>query len=243
VTSRRAAEEMIIAGRVAVNGKVVNALPCFIDPESDEISVDGQSVKGRQRQRAYFLLNKPRGAVCTMRDPQNRPRAVDMVPSINDRVYCVGGLDDEATGLVIVTNDGQLTKHLTDPRLGLEMTYVIECDGKPNEQAVITLKSGVFIDGRRTPRSSLKFLRAGGHSLIEMHTSEGRNAVLRRVFHRVGHKIRRLKRTAIVPIGERGLKIGHYRPLSPQEVRRLQNLGKDGGDTTTRRQGDMERRR
>ncbi|MFB3890513.1 MAG: pseudouridine synthase [Phycisphaerae bacterium] len=228
VASRRAAEDMIVDGRVTVNGRLVTLLPCFVQPEQDDIRVDGRPIRRRPRQHVYFLLNKPHGVVCTMRDPQGRPRAVDLVPAVGERVYCVGGLDDEATGLVILTSDGQLTRHLTDPRLGLEMTYVVECDGRPDERAIILLKSGVILDGRRTRRCHVKVLHSGHErSMLEVRTAEGKNQVLRRIFHRIGHKVRRLKRAAIGPVSERGLKIGHYRPLSHHEVQSLWRAGQE----------------
>jgi pseudouridine synthase len=172
--------------------------------------------------RVHFLLNKPKGVVCTLRDPRGRPLASELVPTMGGRVFCVGGLDDEATGVVILTNDGELTSQLTDPRLGLEMTYVIEVDGCPDDNDMNELKRGMFIEGRRRASMRLKVLQHSiQRSVLEIRTSEGRNQVLRSLFARLKHKIRRMKRTAMGPIAERGIKIGHFRPLWPREVEQL----------------------
>lgn len=222
VASRREVEEMIIEGRITVNGRLVNELPCFIEPERDEVAVDGQKVRPVRRPSVYFLLNKPHGAVCAQRDPRGCPLAIEMVPAFGGRVYCVGGLDDEATGLVIVTNDGELTSRLTDPRLGLEMTYVVEVDGKPDETDMNELKRGQFVEGRRRAGMRLKVLEHSAvRSMLEIQSPEGRNAILRFAFQKLKHRIRRMKRTAIGPISERGLKIGHFRALTPREVEQL----------------------
>ena len=116
VASRRAVEEMVVEGLITVNGNVVNELPFFIDPEHDEIFVDGKPVQRCAPQRAYFLLNKPRGAVCTATDATGRPLAISMVPAMKDRIYCVGGLDAESSGLVMFTNDGEFSKIVSHPR-------------------------------------------------------------------------------------------------------------------------------
>ena len=225
VSSRREVEEMVIQGRIMVNGRLVNELPCFIDPAIDKVTVDGKAVHVTRPQSVYFLLNKPHGVVCTQRDPRGRTLAIELVPTIAGRVYCVGGLDDEATGLVIITNDGELTARLTDPRLGLEMTYVVEVDGRPDESANNELKHGQFVEGRRRPGIRLKVLDGSAiRSVLEIQSPEGRNALVRYAFQRIGHRIRRMKRTAIGPITERGLKIGHFRALTPREVEQLYAL-------------------
>ena len=222
VASRRAVEEMIVEGRITVNGELVNSLPCFVDGDEDEICVDDVPVRKRPQQRVYFLLNKPRGVVCTQKDPEGRPIAMDLVPSMKDRVYCVGGLDADSSGLVLLTNDGELTRRLTDPRSPVEMTYIVEVDGLPDESSMLAIKKGIFLDGRRTQGMHLKLLeRSSQRSHLEIRVVEGKNRIIRRVFHHLGHKIRRMKRTAIGPVSERGLKIGHFRPLMPREVEHL----------------------
>ncbi|MBS3734351.1 MAG: rRNA pseudouridine synthase [Phycisphaerae bacterium] len=222
VASRRGVEEMILEGRVAVNGRVVAELPCFVDPDHDRIAVDGRNVTTRPESHVYFLLNKPRGVVCTQRDPQGRPRAVDLVPPTHKRVYCVGRLDAETTGLIIITNDGALTEHVTHPRYGVVKTYVAQADGRVTGADIARLKGGMHIDGKRTAGAGVKVLkRSGRQTLLELRLAEGRNREIRRMLARLGHKVRRLKRTAIGSITDRGLKIGRWRVLTKGELQKL----------------------
>jgi pseudouridine synthase len=229
VASRRASEEMIAEGRVRVNGQVVRDLPIFVDPSTDEIRVDGKPLTKAPRgeKKVYFLLNKPKGVVCTQKDELNRPRAVDLLPDIPQRVYCVGRLDQDSTGLVLLTNDGELTNYLTHPRHEVEKTYVVEIDGKLNEQEVQRLKRGIYLDGNPTGGAGLKVLRRGrNQSLLEIRLREGRNREIRRILARLGHKVRKLKRVAIGPVTSRGLKAGSCRKLSVKEVEALRHTGK-----------------
>ena len=227
LASRRAAEQMILDGRITVNGVLVTQLPCFVDPAVDDISVDGQAVARRSLERVYVLLNKPRGVVCTQQDPRGRPRAADMVPHLRQPVYCIGRLDDDNTGLIVLTNDGELTQYLTHPRYGVPKTYVVEVDGRLDSKAIAGLKGGVYLDGKRTGRASVKVLRSGpARSLLEISLAEGRNREVRQILARLGHKVRRLKRTAIGPITDRGLKVGHWRPLTAAEVAKLRQCGR-----------------
>jgi 23S rRNA pseudouridine2605 synthase len=230
VASRRAAEEMIVEGRVTVNGKTVRDLPCFVSP-GDEIRVDGQKVRKRAEAKVYFLVNKPRGVVCTQKDPQGRLRAVDLIPPIPQRAYCVGRLDADSTGLLVITNDGELTQQLTHPSYGVPKTYVVEIEGRISGEQVERLKRGIYLEGRKTRQSQVKVLRrAATHSMLEICLREGRNREIRRMLLKLGHKVRKLKRTAIGPITDRGLKIGSARPMKPSEVRRLSNAGeRDAG--------------
>ncbi len=155
VASRRAAEAMILQGRVEVNGRIVNRLPCLVDVETDRIRVDGQTVARPAAVKTYVLLNKPKGVVCARDDKRARPRVYDLVPPLRGQTYCVGGLDVDSTGLVLLTNDGELADRLNHPRYGVPRTYIVEVDGRVESPAVDKLASGVFIDGRRTaPRES-----------------------------------------------------------------------------------------
>lgn len=228
VASRRAVEEMILDGRVSVNGRTVSELPCFVEPERDRVAVDGRPVNARPEKHAYFLLNKPRGVVCTQRDPDGRPRAVDLVPKIGKRVYCVGRLDAETTGLIILTNDGELTEHVTHPSHGVVKTYVAEADGRVTGGAIERLKKGVHLAGARTAGAGVKVLkRSDKATMLQLKLWEGRNREIRRMLARLGHKVRRLKRTAIGPITDRGLKIGSFRVLTPGEVAKLKQAGRE----------------
>jgi len=226
VASRRHVEEMILDGRITVNGRLVNELPCFVDERTDRIAVDGRRIRQRRRQKAYFLLNKPRGVVCTQSDPEGRPRAADLVPRAEGRIYCVGRLDMDTTGLVILTNDGEFTQQVAHPAGGVVKTYVVEVDGRVGAGDVEKLSRGVHVDGRRTRTARVKVLRRGPtRSLLEVQLTEGRNREIRRILARLGHKVRKLKRTAIGPITDRGVKVGKCRPLSPAEVERIRRSG------------------
>jgi 23S rRNA pseudouridine2605 synthase len=226
VASRRAIEEMILEGRITVNGNLVVALPCFVDITKDDIRVDGRRIARKTPQKMYYLLNKPRGVVCTQRDPQGRRRAVELVPP-EGRVYCVGRLDVDSTGLVLLTNDGELTQHLTHPKYEVDRTYIVEVDGTLEEEVYTSLRNGVYLDGRKTRGAKVKVITANNReTILEVRVAEGPNREIRRILARLGHKVRRLKRTAIGPISDKGLKIGHYRELAPNEVSLLRRTGK-----------------
>jgi pseudouridine synthase len=244
VASRRAVEQMVLEGRVRVNGEVVAEVPCFVDPQADRIQVDGQLVR-RQRggEKLYFLLNKPRGVVCTQSDPQGRRKAVDLVPQIpGRRVYCVGRLDVDSTGVILLTNDGELTQYLTHPRYGVAKTYVVEIDGRLTGENIAALKHGVYLDGKRTGGAAVKVLRKGHQrSLLEITLTEGRNREVRRVLLKFGVRVKRLKRVAIGPVTDRGLKIGNFRALRAVEVAKLRRCGKARMDSKRPRRGGRRR--
>ncbi|MCE5326960.1 MAG: rRNA pseudouridine synthase [Planctomycetaceae bacterium] len=223
VDSRRAVEEMVIEGRVRVNGKTVAALPHFVEP-GDRIDVDGRAVRWERREeKFYFLLNKPKGVVCTQFDPQGRRRAVDLLGDVGSRVYCVGRLDIESTGLIILTNDGELTNQLTHPRYGVLKTYIAEVDGMVSGEKIDRIKAGAMhIDGKRVGPSRVSVLaRDHNTTLLQITLNESRNREIRRMLAQVGHEVKRLKRVAIADITDKGVKIGNFRQLSPAEVQSL----------------------
>lgn len=222
VASRRAVEEMIVEGRISVNGQIVNALPCFVDPEEDDITVDGKPVRRRQPKRVYYLLNKPKGAICTEADAQGRPLASQFVPSQQQRLYCVGGLDEDSTGLIIFTNDGKLTRELTSRQSTLEMVYVADIDGCPQEDSLLPLKRGAFLEGKRTAGLEIAITEPDPiRSTVEIKTTETSNKIIRRIFHNMGHKIRRMHRRSIGPLTDHSLKTGRFRPLTSRELKLL----------------------
>lgn len=224
--SRREAEQMILDGRVEVNGKLVIDLPFFVDDEIDKVRVDGRPVRARTR-TVYFLLNKPKGVVCTQSDPQGRPRAVDLVPPVAGRLHTVGRLDVESTGIILLTNDGSLTQYLTHPRYGVPKTYVAEIDSPLSEEELDRLRQGGYQDGRRTIGAAVKVLQnRSTWCMIEVTLTEGPNREVRRVLAKLGHKVKRLKRIAIGPLTDRGVKIGNFRTLSSQEVHQLRAAGR-----------------
>ncbi len=223
IASRRAIEQMARDGRIAVNGRTVTELPCFVTP-GDDVFVDGRKVRRRPEEKVYVLLNKPRGVICTQRDAPgyHRPRATDLAGVVGARLYCVGRLDADSTGLIILTNDGELTQRLTHPRYGVVKTYLARVTGRVENRDLAEARRGVHLDGKRTARASVRVLRRGpAESLLELRISEGRNRQVRRVLARLGHNVRRLHRSAIGPIGDRGLKIGNHRRLRKGEISAL----------------------
>jgi 23S rRNA pseudouridine2605 synthase len=213
--SRRVCEELIADGRVRVNGETAE-LGRRVDPDVDLVEVDGAPVPVRP-DAVYYLLNKPAGVVTTASDPQGRPTVVDLVPP-EPRVFPVGRLDLETEGLLVLTNDGQLTHHLTHPSFGVEKEYVAEVEGQPSPGAVRALREGVELDDGRTAPAKVALAPPNVLTLV-IH--EGRNRQVRRMCEAVGHPVRRLVRTRIGPITDRRLPPGHWRVLELDEVRAL----------------------
>jgi 23S rRNA pseudouridine2605 synthase len=222
LASRRAAEALILQGRVEVNGRIVNRLPCLVDVQVDRIRVDGQMVAKPPVRKTYVLLNKPKGVVCARSDKYARPGVHDLVPPLDGQTYYVGGLDVDSTGLVLLTNDGALADRLNHPRYGVPRTYVVEVDGRLEGPAVDKIASGVFIDGRRAAPRRVRVLRRDDRrTLLEIQLVESAGREVRPILIRLGHRSRRLKRTAIGPISDQGLKIGHFRLLRRREIAAL----------------------
>jgi 23S rRNA pseudouridine2605 synthase len=217
--SRRVCEELIADGRVTVNGEVAQ-LGRRIDPERDAVALDGVPVIVRD-DLVYYLLNKPTGYVSTASDPEGRPTVVDLVPE-TPRVFPVGRLDYDTEGLLLLTNDGDLTHLLTHPSFGVVKTYLAEVEGEPTPAAVRALREGVELDDGRTAPARVKVVqRRGATSAVELGIHEGRNRQVRRMCEAVGHPVVRLVRTRIGPLRDGSLKPGTWRALEPAEVRRL----------------------
>ncbi|MHC4664588.1 MAG: pseudouridine synthase [Planctomycetota bacterium] len=225
VDSRRKCEELILSGAVRVNGKVVDTLPVFVDPEKDVITVSGKKI--RAERKVYFLLNKPKGVICTSSDPQGRKKAIDLVP-VRERIYCVGRLDADTTGVIILTNDNELANRLTHPRYGVSKTYVAAVKGEIGGQAAERLKAGVWLAEGRTGRAAVKILKRNPkESLIEITIREGLNRQVRRMLAKVGLPVKSLKRTRIGKLTARGLGVGKFRMLSKAEVAYLKRAAAD----------------
>jgi 23S rRNA pseudouridine2605 synthase len=219
VASRRQCEELILQGVVRINGRVVDELPAFVDPDVDVISVHGRRLQ--EPRRVYYLLNKPKGVICTSSDPQGRPRAVDLVPA-GERVFCVGRLDADTAGLIILTNDAELTNLLTHPKYKVSKTYVAKVAGHVDSQAVERLRKGIWLAEGRTSRAAIKVLKSGRHdSFLEVTISQGLNRQVRRMLAKVGLPVQSLKRTRIGRLSIEGLGVGRYRALSKADVASL----------------------
>ena len=223
VASRRQCEDIILSGRVKVNGTVVRKLPVLVDAEHDVVVVDGKKL--RFEHRVYFLLHKPKRVVCTNHDPQGRRRAIDLLKGIRQRVFPVGRLDTDSTGLLIMTNDGELANQLTHPRYGIVKTYQAEIAGAITPAEVSQLKKGIHLDVGLASAERVTVLRRGPRqSLIEVALREGRNRQIRRMLARLGHPIRQLTRVRIGRLTLRGLGIGNFRPLTKDEIKYLKQL-------------------
>ncbi len=239
VASRRDCEELITRGAVTVNGHLVADLPAWVDPLKDKVAVEGRpiptaGVKRRGKRVAgasadggvYVMLFKPRGVVSTNEDPEGRQRAIDLVkhPS-KARLYPVGRLDIESSGLLLLTNDGELANRLTHPRYGVHKVYEVTVAGELDEPAVKKLEAGLFLTDRRkgaggkTSKSRLKIIkRDRDRTRLLMELREGRNRQIRRMMADVGHKVRKLRRVQMGPLRLRGLQPGQWRDLTPKEL-------------------------
>jgi 23S rRNA pseudouridine2605 synthase len=220
--SRRQCEELIQTGRVEVDRQVVTELGTKADPASQEIRVDGVTLS--QPRLVYFAVHKPTGVVCTSRDPAGRPRAIDLVP-YGGRLFTVGRLDMSSEGLLLVTNDGPLADRLTHPRYGVPKTYQVEVAGTLDRPELERLRRGVHLaEGVARAISARVVRRYRNSTLLEIVLSEGRNREIRRMLARMGHKVERLKRTAIGPLRLAELPPGAARPLEREELRRLKRF-------------------
>ena len=225
IDSRRNCEELILAGVVHVNRKVVDELPAFVDPDKDVITVHGRKI--RQARKVYFLLNKPKGVICTNRDPQGRKKAIDLVQS-PERIFCVGRLDADTTGIIILTNDSELSNRLAHPRYELPKTYVVGIKGQIATEQIEKIKKGIWLAKGKTGRAAVKILkRSYKESAIEVTIRQGLNRQIRRTLARVGLRIKSLTRTKIGKLTTRGLGSGRSRPLTSTEVAYLKKTTKD----------------
>ncbi|MGA2049322.1 MAG: pseudouridine synthase, partial [Terracidiphilus sp.] len=245
IASRRKAEEMIEQGRVQVNGTVVTELGTKADAGRDHIRVDGKLLQGAERLR-YFVLNKPRGFVTTVKDPEGRPTVMQFFDKMRERLYPVGRLDYMSEGLLVVTNDGELANKLTKASAGVEKTYLVKVAGVPTEAELDTLRAGVAIEkgkpgsGKvRTSPARIRQVRQGDNPWYEVVLIEGRNRELRKMFEEVGHFVEKIRRVGYGPL-VLDQEPGNLRELDPQELELLRKAadGKlktpDGGTLSTR---------
>jgi pseudouridine synthase len=252
--ARRDCEEMITSGRVRVNGHVVITLPCFVDPANDVVELDGevielpvsaetpgttQTTQGKTRSLIYVLVNKPKGVITTTRDPEGRRNVLDLVPDslrCDERLYPVGRLDGDSTGLLLITNDGDLAYQLTHPKFGVAKEYRVLCTGLATDEQLQKLRAGMYLvnpaaDGSKTTkRASMESVRIlkrfvdrarGDRTLLSVTLREGQNREIRRMLARVGLKVRELERVAIGPLRAAELKPGQAKLLGKKDVERL----------------------
>jgi 23S rRNA pseudouridine2605 synthase len=223
VASRRAAEKLMLEGRVTVNGVTIRELGTKADAARDDIRVDGRRTRMPER-HLYLLLNKPRGYVTTRSDPQKRPTTLDLLVGVREYVYPVGRLDFDSEGLLILTNDGDLAARLMHPSHGVARVYDVRVLGVPDAHDLQRLSRGIVIDGRRTGPADVTLLARGsdaGQAALTVTIREGRNREVRRMCEAIGHPVTRLRRVAIGPIRDEKLKAGRWRELTETEVKRL----------------------
>ena len=220
--SRRHCEELIRAGRVNIDGHTIRVLATCV-AEGQTVAVDGAPI--RAERPVYWLVNKPRGYLCTNHDPAGRPRILDLVPHVGERVYTVGRLDEDSEGLLLLTNDGDLANKLTHPRYGVDKTYLVQVAGSPTLEDIQKLLKGVFLsDGHVRARNVRRLRRQGDSAWLQIILSEGKNREIRRMLARLGHKVMRLRRIAIGSIELGRLAAGKSRPLSAGELRGLKRI-------------------
>ena len=233
---------MIRQGRIAVNGTVMTELPILINRARDKVTVDDEKVKLVSREgeeattaeRFYLIMHKPKGVVSTNVAQGEQTRAIDLLPPGHPRVYPVGRLDAESKGLLLLTNDGELTNRLTHPRYGVPKTYRAVVDGYVDSSIVEELGKGVWLSDResgkgfKTARTLAKVIKRGRESsVLELTLREGRNRQVRRMLAKLGHKVRDLTRVRMGPLTLEGLGVGRVRPLTAREVKELRRFGQE----------------
>ena len=255
VASRRKAEELMRQGRVSVNGKIVTELGSKADPERDHIRVSGKLLR-RGGERITLLLNKPVGVVSTLNDPEGRPTVVTLLRKlgIHERVYPVGRLDYHSSGLMLMTNDGELASHLMSRASAAPRTYHVKLDGKPVIEDLKKLETGIALDAQRTAPATIRSLGARGESdkpWYEITLIEGRYHQVRRMFERIGRQVVKLKRMRVAFLTLEGVSPGAVRHLTMEEVARLKKWGPEtkllkpgaADDARGRRRGSRRRKR
>jgi 23S rRNA pseudouridine2605 synthase len=225
ITSRRHAEDLISSGRVTVNGRVVTELGSKADPDRDHIKVNGKLINPQleTREKIYVLLNKPRGYLTSVSDPDERPLVVDLLPATLGRLHPVGRLDFNTEGLLLLTNDGEFTNFITAARNRVEKVYEVKVKGVPTDAAITRLQRGIRLDdGTKTAPAMIKKLgETDTNAWFEVVLHQGRNQQIRRMFDAIGHSVLKLRRVRIGFLRDDKLRPGAWRRLTAMEVQRL----------------------
>jgi 23S rRNA pseudouridine2605 synthase len=220
VASRRTAEDIILAGRVAVNGKVVTVMGVKVDPDRDLVQVDGSTVKVTAATKTV-MLHKPYGYVCTTKDPEGRRVVTELLGKMPGRLYPVGRLDYDATGLLLLTNDGELAYRLTHPSYSVPRTYRVTVTGEVSREILRQLAAGVDLDGRFVYPEVQVNKRESDKTVLEITVHEGRYHLIKRLMDKVGHPVVKLKRIAFGPLKLEGLLRGTFREVTGREMAAL----------------------
>jgi pseudouridine synthase len=220
IASRRAAEQIILDGKVRVNGKFIRLLGTKIDPDRDEVILDGKII--RARKKLYIALNKPPGCVCSHNDELGRPTIYDLLPKEWQIVHSVGRLDFNSEGLIFLTNDGQFALRLTHPRYGVRKKYVVTVEGKVEPAMLAEFTRGIFHGGEKLKAEKTRLLgSSNSKSVVELELSEGKNREVRRMFESQNVSVRKLQRVQIGKIKLGELKLGKWRTLTAAEIKTL----------------------
>ena len=228
VASRRKAEELIVAGAVTVNGRLVTELGVKADPKRDHIKVRGRLINPRleQQEKIYILLNKPPGVLTSRSDPKNRPLVVDLLGQYRDKVHPVGRLDFNTEGLLLLTNDGEFTNLITGAKQAPKV-YEVKVKGKPSQYQIAMIERGVTVTGKRTAPAVIRLMEESAtNAWYRVTLYEGRNQQIRKMFDHIGHSVIKLRRVAIGFLKNEKLKPGEFRMLSESEVKRFFRLGR-----------------
>ncbi|HEX6985541.1 MAG TPA: pseudouridine synthase [Planctomycetaceae bacterium] len=227
IDSRRKCEEYVVTGRVTVDGEVVTDPGRKVDPETHDVRLDGERL--RPQKKRYYLLNKPPGYLCTNYDRAGRPKAVDLVPARDARLFTVGRLDEASQGLILVTNDGDLAQRLAHPRYQVPRVYRVQVAGIPTTETLAQLRKGVhFAEGRFGLKRTKRLKTHGQSAFLEVELTQGQNREIRRLFARVGHKVMWLQRVAFGPLRLGDLPPGRFRQLRPDEIKALHDFVREG---------------
>lgn len=224
VTSRRKAEELILEGKVKVNNKIVKELGTSVDPDKDNVKVNDKRIQVEGR-KVYIMLNKPIGFVTTLKDEKDRRIVTDLIEGVKERIYPVGRLDADTTGLLILTNDGDLAYKLTHPSKEILKRYIAIVEGVPNKWELEKFRRGLLIDGKITAEAYVKIAkRYDTESILDISIHEGRNRQVKKMCEAINHPVKKLKRVAIGELELGGLDIGNWRYLEDDEIEYLMKL-------------------
>ncbi|MEG2789559.1 MAG: pseudouridine synthase [Romboutsia sp.] len=226
IASRRKAEELIVENRVKVNGKIINELSFQIDENEDKVEIDGKII-GLEEKLVYIMLNKPEGYVTTVKDQFDRKSVIDLVKGIDARVYPIGRLDYETSGLLLLTNDGDLTYKLTHPKHEVDKTYVATLKGIPTSTEIMNFEKGLYIEDYKTSPAKIKIVKKNeekNYCVCEIKIHEGRNRQVRKMCRAINHPVMNLRRKAMGKIVLKDVEIGQYRYLTNEEIDYLKGL-------------------
>ena len=226
IASRRKAEEIILQERVKVNGNIVKDLSFKIDEENDLVEIDNEKIN-MKKENIYIVLNKPEGYITTVKDQFDRPSVVDLLTDIKERIYPIGRLDYETSGLLILTNDGDLTYKLTHPKHAVAKVYIARVKGIPSYEEITNFENGLYIEDYKTSPAKIKILEKNeekNYSICQIQIHEGRNRQVRKMCKAINHPVQRLKRVAMGKITLKGTEVGKYRHLTNEEIKYLKSI-------------------